>query len=87
MTTPSYHSDESISDWGSCAPGTLGGLRQRLNTSHDRQASGRFGARLASVAAASIAVVAAVMLTLQPTETPAAAARINCRTCHQLMHT
>ena len=85
MSTPFRTSDESISDWGTCAPGTLSGLGQRLNTRRSLQTSSRFAARLASVAAASVAVVAVVMLTLQPTETPAAAARINCRMCNVLM--
>ncbi len=85
MTTPVHLSEESSNDWGACAPGTLGGLGQRLRSSRSREASARLGARLASVAAATAAVVAVVMLTLQPTETPAAATRINCRMCHVLM--
>jgi hypothetical protein len=85
MSTPFRTSDESMSDWGACAPGTLRGLGQRLNTRRTRQATGLMAGRLASVAAASVAVVAVVMLTLQPTETPAAAARINCRMCKVLM--
>lgn len=85
MTTSTHHSDESSDDWGVCAPGTLGGLGQRLRSNRSRQASARLTARFASVAAATAAVVAVVMLTLQPTETPAAAARMNCRTCHVLM--
>ena len=85
MSTPFRTSDESTNDWGTCAPGTLSGLGQRLNTRRTRQATGLMAGRLASVAAASVAVVAVVMLTLQPTETPAAAARINCRMCNVLM--
>jgi hypothetical protein len=85
MTTPSHLSDESTNDWGACAPGTLGGLGQRLRSSRSRETSARLTAKLASVAAATAAVVAIVVLTLQPTETPAAATRINCRTCHVLM--
>lgn len=85
MSTPFRTSDESMNDWGTCAPGTLSGLGQRLNTRRSRQTTGRMAARLASVAAASVAVVAVVMLTLQPTNTPAASARINCRMCNVLM--
>jgi hypothetical protein len=84
MSTPARHADESINDWGTCAPGTLSGLGQRLNTRRSQQTT-RMATRLASVAAASVAVVAVVMLTLQPTNTPAAAARINCRMCNVLM--
>ena len=85
MSTPTRHADESRNDWGTCAPGTLSSLGRRLNTSRSRQSTTRMASRLASIAAASVAVVAVVMLTLQPTNTPAAAARINCRMCNVLM--
>jgi hypothetical protein len=85
MSTPARHADESINDWGTCAPGTLSGLGQRLNTRRSRESMSRTATSLASFAAASVAVVAMFMLALQPTETPAAAARINCRMCNVLM--
>ncbi|QDV75190.1 hypothetical protein [Botrimarina mediterranea] len=85
MSTPFRPADESIDDWGACAPGTLTGLGHSLRANRSRQATTRVATRLASVAAASVAAVAIFVLTLQPTETPAAATRINCRACNVLM--
>lgn len=85
MSAPFRTADESINDWGTCAPGTLSGLGDRLNTRRSRKASSRFATRLASVAAGSVAVVAFIMLMLPAAETPAAAVRINCRACKGLM--
>lgn len=85
MATPVNPANESIDDWGVCAPGTLSGLGQRMRASESRQLTSRLAARAASATAAMAAVVAIAMVTLQPAETPAAATRISCRQCVDLM--
>lgn len=89
MTEPLSPADRSVDAWAPCEPGTLGGLRGRLRSQHNRRVVGRVTGGVAAAALALVVGVGSVVgisrLTNPHGWPGGAVASITCERCIALM--